>query len=257
MYDFANILFSGPCNARCPFCIGRQIDPALNEPNLDVFPPRNLDRFLSLVRGYGIRQVVVTGTNTDPQLYRHERKLLAVLRGELPTGTRISLHTNGLLALEMMEILNLYDRVSLSIPALEPEIYRRMMGVSKMPAMGAILARASVPIKVSCVVTDDNRGAIPEFLAGCQAAGVGRVVLRKLMGEARSWGELILGGGLGLVRRGMFRNNPVYDCGGMEVTLWDFATSRCRSINVFSSGDISDAYLLTATRPGGGGQLFA
>jgi molybdenum cofactor biosynthesis enzyme MoaA len=185
MYDFANILFSGPCNARCPFCIGRQIDPALNVPNLDIFPPRNLDRFLGLVRGYGIRQVVVTGTNTDPQLYHHEHKLLALLRGELPAGTSISLHTNGLLALDKMETLNCYDRVSLSIPSLDPQIYRRMMGASRMPAMEDILQRARVPIKVSCLVNDENGATIPDFLAGCWAAGAGRVVLRKLMGEVR------------------------------------------------------------------------
>ena len=46
MFDFANILFSGRCNARCPFCIGRQVDPRLNEDNLDEFPPRELDRLL-------------------------------------------------------------------------------------------------------------------------------------------------------------------------------------------------------------------
>jgi len=47
MYDFANILFSSsgsqPCNARCPYCIGRQIDPRLNADNLSLYPPRNLD----------------------------------------------------------------------------------------------------------------------------------------------------------------------------------------------------------------------
>ena len=45
-YDFANLLFAGPCNARCPFCIGRQIDPRLSVNNLREFPPRNLDRFV-------------------------------------------------------------------------------------------------------------------------------------------------------------------------------------------------------------------
>ena len=38
MYDFANLLFSGgedhPCNARCWFCIGKQIGPRLEQNNL-------------------------------------------------------------------------------------------------------------------------------------------------------------------------------------------------------------------------------
>ena len=44
-FDFANLLFSGPCNACCPTCIGKQIDPRLNTNNLDEYPPRNLERF--------------------------------------------------------------------------------------------------------------------------------------------------------------------------------------------------------------------
>jgi hypothetical protein len=34
-YDFANVLFAEPCNLRCPTCIGRQVDPALNRDNWD------------------------------------------------------------------------------------------------------------------------------------------------------------------------------------------------------------------------------
>jgi MoaA/NifB/PqqE/SkfB family radical SAM enzyme len=248
MYDFANILFSGPCNARCPFCIGRQIDPALNVPNLDQFPPRNLDRLLTLVRSYGIHQVVVTGTDTDPQLYRHELALLALLRSQLPSRTQISLHTNGLLALAKIDVLNRYDRVSLSIPSLDPQIYRRMMGVTTMPDLDAILEHIQVPVKISCPVGSDNGPTTARFLASCRDAGVARVVLRKLMGERRPWSALIPWTELGLEHRGSYRHNPVYVYEGMEVTLWDFQASRCRSLNLFASGDISDAYLLTSAR---------
>ena len=66
MFDFANILLSGRCNACCPCCIGRQIDPRLNLDHLGEYPPRNFAKFIELIRQVGIRQVVVTGTNTDP-----------------------------------------------------------------------------------------------------------------------------------------------------------------------------------------------
>ncbi|NJN98138.1 MAG: radical SAM protein [Anaerolineales bacterium] len=82
-YDFANILFAGPCNLRCPYCIGRQINPALNRNNLNEFPLRNLDGFVALIRQHGVTEVVFTGTTTDPQLYRHEARLLAWLRERL------------------------------------------------------------------------------------------------------------------------------------------------------------------------------
>ena len=143
MADFANILFSGRCNARCPFCIGRQLDPRLNVDNLDQYPPRNLSRFLEMIRQQNVRQVVLTGTNTDPQLYRYEESLLAFLRGALPAETRFSLHTNGRLALRKIRVFNAYDRVSLSIPSFDPEIYRQVMGVSGVPAVAEILRQAN------------------------------------------------------------------------------------------------------------------
>jgi MoaA/NifB/PqqE/SkfB family radical SAM enzyme len=251
MADFANILFSGRCNARCPYCIGKQIDPSLNRDNLDLYPPRNLDRFLSLIREHQVRQVVLTGTDTDPQLYRHEGRLLAHLRRVLPAGTAFSLHTNGRLALGKMALVNGYDRVAISIPSFDPEVYERMMGVPGVPDLGAILGRAKVPVKVSCVITDDNRGGVPRFLEECRSLGVRRLVLRKLMGEGRSWDGLIRLGEIGLALRSVYRGNPVYAWGDMEVTLWDFGRTESRSLNLFSSGRISTAYLLTEAHASG------
>jgi molybdenum cofactor biosynthesis enzyme MoaA len=251
MVDFANILFSGRCNARCPYCIGRQIDPSLNRDNLALYPPRNLDRFLSLIREHRVRQVILTGTNTDPQLYRHEGRLLAHLRRALPAGTALSLHTNGRLALGKMALVNGYNRVAISIPSFDPDVYERMMGVPGVPDLAAILGRATVPVKVSCVVTDDNRGDVPRFLEECCCLGVRRLVLRKLMGEQRSWDSLIRLGEIGLAFRATYRGNPVFAWGDMEVTLWDFGRTESRSLNLFSSGRISTAYLLTeALAPG-------
>jgi MoaA/NifB/PqqE/SkfB family radical SAM enzyme len=251
MVDFANILFGGRCNARCPYCIGKQIDPSLNRDNLALYPPRNLDRFLSLILEHQVRQVVLTGTNTDPQLYRHEGRLLAYLRRALPAGTAFSLHTNGRLALGKMALINAYDRVAISIPSFDADVYERMMGVSGVPDLGAILSRAKVPVKVSCVVTDDNRGDVPRFLEECHSLGVRRLVLRKLMGEGRSWHDLIRLEDVGPAFRGIYRGNPVYAWGDMEVTLWDFGRTEIRSLNLFSSGTISTAYLLTeAHAPG-------
>jgi len=244
MIDFANILFSGRCNARCPYCIGRQIDPPLNEDNLDRFPPTNLERLIAIIWQQHIRQVILTGTNTDPQLYRHEEKLLKLLREQTPQGTQLVLHTNGRLALRKIEVFNRYDRASVSFPSFNPLTYRRMMGVPNPPDLKAILQQATIPVKVSCILTDDNVGEIDEFLDRCQKLGVQRLVLRKLYGERRTW-EMLFPSHVKLDRTGDYRGNPVYCYQGMEVTLWDFQQTESTSINLFSNGLISDQYLLT------------
>ncbi|MBN1146371.1 MAG: radical SAM protein [Anaerolineales bacterium] len=244
MFDFANILFSGPCNARCPYCIGKQVDPRLKLDNLNLYPPHNLEAFIELVQRHNVRQVVFSGVDTDPQLYRHEARLLARLRRSLGPQIRFSLHTNGRLALRRMAIFNQYDRACISFPSFDPPTYRALMGVPHPPDLVEIVRQARIPVKVSCLVVERNAPQMAEFLARCQEIGVRRVVLRKLYGEKRPWRALLEMDGLGLVPAGRYRNNPVYDYNGMQVTLWDFLETESASINLFSSGLISEQYLL-------------
>ena len=243
MYDFANILFAGPCNARCPFCIGKQIDPRLSVNNLREFPPRNLDRFIALIGTHAIKQVVFTGTTTDPQLYQHEARLLDYLRARLPADTQYALHTNGRLAVKKMATFNQYDRVCISFPTFDAATYEKMMGVRRVPDLAQIVVRAQIPVKVSCVVDEHNRAEIPAFLARCHTIGIQRLVLRRLYGDTRPWDVPVE-----LALRREYRGNPVYDYHGMEVTLWNFDDCECRSLNLFSNGTLSAEYLLVEAR---------
>lgn len=237
-FDFANILFGGKCNMRCPFCIGKRVDPARTVDNLREFPPRNFERFLAMVREHNITEITLSGTTTDPQLYRHEEKLLRWLRAELPRA-RISLHTNGLMALKKMAVFNQYDRVTVSFSSFDPAIAEEITGVRKMPDLPEILHRATVPVKISAILNEHTVPRLPDFLAHCAALGVRRVALRRLFGDTREWAILP---GETPVR--YFRRNPVFDFMGMEVTVWNFGETSTRALNLFSDGTINGEYLL-------------
>ena len=251
-FDFANILFGGPCNQRCPYCIGRQLPPPLTRNNLGEYPPANLSYFAELLREYHVGQLVLTGTNTDPQLYEHEERLVHWLRERLP-GIQLSLHTNGQLALSKMDILNLYDRVTISFPSFDTGTFRAMTGARHVPDLSRIVQAARIPAKVSRVLTKRNVGQVEDYLAHCQEIGVQRLVFRRLYGDSRRWE----------VFRGMepvtfYRGNPAYAYPGLQVTYWDFAYSTSSSLNLSSDGSISSRYLLVPTerpyaaREGGG-----
>lgn len=245
MYDFANILFAGPCNRRCPFCIGKQLPDHVNVNNLNQFPPPGIEKLIEMVNREKIRQIIFTGTISDPQLYRHESRLIEMLRERLHPEAQFSVHTNGALALKKMEIFNQYDRASLSFPTFSPDTYEKMTGSRSVPDLQAILREATIPVKISCVVNEHNAGEIDFFLEECHGVGVGRVVIRKLFGDSTHASSLqwnILKN-LPVVKR--FRNNPVMDYRGMEVTYWDFDTSECQSINLYPDGTLGTSYLLT------------
>ena len=235
-YDFANILFSGQCNLRCPYCIGQSALLQEMPDNLQVFPLAGLEPFVTALQQHTVCQISLTGTNTDPQLYRYEARLIAYLRDRIP-GVKLALHTNGQLARKNMATFNLYDRATISIPSFRPETYQALTGSARMPELRAILRTARIPIKISTILTGRNADEIPEIIERCRALSISRLVLRKPYNDTRQWR---LFPHASPIRH--FGGNPVYDIDGLEVTVWDFAASTTRCLNLFSNGTISDEY---------------
>jgi hypothetical protein len=214
----------------------------VNVNNPDLYPPRGIEPFIEAVNREHIPQIVFTGTVTDPQLYRHEPRLLAMLHGRLHPGAQFSVHTNGVLALQKIDVFNLYGRACISFPSFRSETYFRLMGSRRVPDLAGILRAARIPVKVSCIVNEYNADEMDEFVPECQRIGVRRLVVRKLYGEVRHWD---IHRDLPVVRH--FKGNPVMDFRGMEVTYWDFDASGCRSIDLFADGTLGTSYLLTKT----------
>lgn len=235
--DFANILFGGPCNRRCWFCIGQELPRAFQQNNLDVYPPKGLEGFIDAVLQDGTRQIVFTGTVTDPQLYRHEARLLAYLRERLP-GRIFSVHTNGALALKKLAVFNLYDKACISFPSFDPTHYERMMGSRQVPDLGAIVSATRIPLKVSCLLSEDDD--YESFVHRCRGLGIQRIVLRRLYGDKRDWP-------MPWEPVSHYRGNPVFDVDGVEVTYWSFEDSRSTSLNLFPDGTLGTSYLLART----------
>mmetsp|Transcript_26330 Transcript_26330/g.36712 ORF Transcript_26330/g.36712 Transcript_26330/m.36712 type:complete len:309 (+) Transcript_26330:114-1040(+) len=244
-YEFGNILFGGPCNQKCPFCIGKQLPDWLTPNNLRVPPAemKNLDKFIDLMKASETKKIIFTGTRTDPQLYKYEGDLIALLRSEI-LGVHISLHTNGLLAQRKIDVFNEYDNCTISINTFEPSKFKKLHGVKSMPNLEFVMKNSKIPIKLSCVLTDDNVHDFDSYLCKCAEYGVQRLSVRHLFGESYSEKRYkFLFDGREPVRH--FRGNPVYDIEGMEVTHWTFEDFSKPSINLFSDGSISTKYLLT------------
>lgn len=242
-YDFANVLFAGPCNRHCPWCIGKQLPDTVNQSNLAVFPPEGLDAFVKEVNPHCVRDVVFTGTVTDPLLHRHERPLLDLLRERLHSDVRLFVHTNGVLALKKLDTFNAYDRACISFPSFNPDTYFQMMASGSVPNLAAIICASTIPVKVSCVVDTPNHEEIGDFLSRRAELGVTRVVLRRLFGDTRRFDVLPSHQPVA-----WFKGNPVYRVHGMVATWWDFDDARFRSLNLFADGTLGRSYRLTETR---------
>jgi molybdenum cofactor biosynthesis enzyme MoaA len=250
--DFANLLLGGRCNLRCPACIGQRLPAEERRSTLDSFPPPGLDRFLEELRAHGVRELSLSGTSTDPLLYRHHGALLGRLRAELP-GVRLSLHTNGVLALAELPLVRRYDRATVSIPSFDPRPYRRLTGSSRRPPdLARLVAAAGIPIKLSVLCVEENLPELPAIARRCQAIGIRRLVLRRPYGERAPGWEARIRGVLGietLTCRGVHGGNLVYDRGGLELTLWDFGRATLGCLSLLPSGAITSEYLLVRAAP--------
>ncbi|CAF1555051.1 unnamed protein product [Didymodactylos carnosus] len=239
-FEFGNILFSGPCNQKCPFCIGHQLIKTPN--NLRKESLENLDDFIAVMKESESSKIILTGTRTDPQLYKYEEKLLNRLRTDLP-NVHISLHTNGLLAAAKMRIFRMYDSCTISVNSFRPETYLKLHGVKQMPDLRHIINQApNVPIKLSCVLTEDNMNQVDEYLENAKVLGIKRIALRHLYGDSR---RLPINAFQHKKPIKFHQSNPVYDFDGLQVTHWIFDKTSGRSLNLFSDGTLSAEYLLT------------
>jgi len=210
--------------------------------NLRSYPLKNIDRFIQVLRDSCTNKVIMTGTRTDPQLYKHEEKLIQHIRQELP-GVHISLHTNGLLAPAKIDVFNMYDSSTISINSFRQETYHKLHGVNQMPDLRYIISNAPrVAVKLSCVLTEDNVDEVGEYLEIARSLGIRRVALRHVYGDSRRWPVLAFAQRTPVK---LHQSNPVYDLGGLEVTHWIFDKTSGHSLNLFSDGTLSAEYLLT------------
>ncbi|MFH1399898.1 MAG: radical SAM protein [Nanoarchaeota archaeon] len=239
-HDYANILFTGPCNLRCYECIGEH--PALRglPSNHDSFPPKNIDALIERVNAERIPDLAFTGTDMDPQLYRHEERLIHYVRERITGQTKLSLHTNGQLALRRIDVFNQYDKASISLHSYDPATYHAITQGRHPPDIEAILSRATIPIKLSLLITPHNIHEIEDYLARSARIGITRVVVRKLKGREDEFP---------IERKTPFAEKqpikrvfgwPVYAIHGMEVTICGFDQSTARGLYLFSDGRMED-----------------
>jgi MoaA/NifB/PqqE/SkfB family radical SAM enzyme len=240
---FANIHLSGPCNRACYFCIGQHmmaLDP-LN--NLDTFPLKNLNNFTAQLVQKGINEVNVTGSNTDPLLYKHTLQLKEYLLRYIP-NLKFGIRTNGVLALPRFDIMDLYDKGSISVTTFNEDLYVKTMGMGAPPPLTAIVKRfAPRRLKANVVLCPETvqSGDIFNTIDTCLEAGIQVVNFREPYGQPHIGDPC--GGKLALER--IHLGMPSYDYHGMEVTYWDVHYVEVESINLYANGTISSLYPIT------------
>lgn len=238
---FGNIHLSGPCNRRCYFCIGQHmmaLDPLNNLRGI----PKNIDTFIDVCNIKGVTEINLTGSNTDPSLYRNIPELRAYLLDRIP-GLTFGVRTNGVKY--SPAFWDHFDKGSISLTSMNPELYQRTMGCGDPPSMAGIRAvTKGKPIKVNIVLCPETveSGDIYSTISELAAIGFDTINLREPYGQPRVGHKLQMD----YYRRvkdifGM----PTYSIDGASVTLWDVHYVEVESVNLYANGEVSEDYPVT------------
>jgi hypothetical protein len=231
---FGNIHLSGPCNRSCYFCIGQHMMALDSLNNLDTWPLAGFGEFVGRCQSRGVITVYLTGTNTDPLLYRHHLELVEALSD---AGFKAGIRTNGVAW--RPSAWSLYSTASITVCSLSLHTSQRMMGGPPPDLPRILLCSSGKDIKVNVVLGPENRAEIPSMLDQFARWGVRRVNLREPYGQPHQGDPLA--GRLHEWHLGM----PVYDWCGMSVAYWDVHYCEVESVNLYANGRVSETYPIT------------
>ncbi len=240
-HKFGNIHFSGPCNRSCYFCIGQHMMALDSLNNLDTWPLKGIDEFIEQCSEWNISEINLTGSNTDPSLYKHLWELYARLNSGI-TDLRFGIRTNGI---HIPGAWELFDKVSFSIHSFDPVIYKKMMGQGRPPEIERIVHKSDgKDLKLNIVLGPENTKNL-DFLrtiARVGTAGITIVNLREPYGQPHI-GDPMLEAKFEPVSDlfGM----PQYKFGPVTVTYWDVHYVEVESVNLYANGRISTTYPIT------------
>jgi molybdenum cofactor biosynthesis enzyme MoaA len=234
---FANVHLSGPCNRSCYFCIGQHMMALDSFNSLDTWPMAGVDAFIAECKQHNLKEICLTGTNTDPGLFKHHNEFVELMHKELP-GIKLAIRTNA--AFYKPEIFALYDKASITVCSMDPEIYVKMMGQGKPPDVARIVEEnPKLDLKVNLVLGPENvtNHDYIKTLHALANAGVHRVNLREPYGQPHIGNPFEK-----YVMYGEVLGMPQYRFCGMSVVYWNVHFVEVESVNLYASGRVSVTY---------------
>jgi len=243
---FANIHFSGKCNRNCYFCIGQfmqALEPFnnLKKENLDGF-----DEFIDKCKERNITEVALTGSNTDPLLYKFIPELKRKLQDRLDLKM-FRITTNGVKILNNLEIWNLFNFASITFCSFDENINQKMMG-GKPVNINEIIKQTKFDFRInillsSCnIINNDLMITIDKLID----AGTKKINLREPYGQPNM--RLLLNNfmnqnNLKFTHKILGNDALIYK--GCEICYWDVHYTEVESINLYANGKVSDDYPIT------------
>lgn len=253
---YGEILFVGPCNLKCFYCLGHEMHKSVYESNLmrlHFSEWKNFKSWLEELREHNAPVVYLSSTNSEPLLYPYMAELIRYLQG---WGFKVGIRTNGSLDTTVCNLCD--EEISLSLQSFNPDTFKKITGVPLTFDFLANLRKIkSSNVRVSIVVNRYNKDEIFDMLDELTKFKLAYVQLRQrylyywedtsIEEDQDAINEI--GGKLyeNYKILGRYKKETLdYDYKGMKVSLWwtVFSKKAIMSSNYWTNGKITHNNLL-------------
>ena len=254
-YSFANINLLGKCNAKCFFCLGKDIACELegkNQLKTHFTEWGNFEKFLAMCKDKNISKLYLTGQTADGLQYHYLQEIVEHLKSR---DFEIGVRTNGYLAMDKLDIIKqMNGEIGYSIHTLYPEINQKIMGRNTLPDWENIIPNSGDNVRVSIVINRYNVGEVEDLIYYLSRYdNVRYIQLRRISTDTRFdfheedivvYEKFFKEFSSNYQQRSTFFGAEVFEVFGKEVNFWRTVETSCNSINYFTDGTLSDEYFV-------------
>ena len=244
---YANIHFSGKCNRNCYFCIGQFMEDLDSENNLNLKNLTNIDKFIEECKKKNITEIALTGTNTDPLLYKHISYLKQYLQNKMEVK-KFRVTTNGVKILNNLNDWLCFDSASISFASFNKDINYKMMGGDVID-IEKIYNVTPFDFKINIVLSSYNcNDDLIETIQKLNKIGIKKINLREPYGQPNMQNvlyQLFDKHNIVWDTEKSILGNKIANINGTQVCYWDVHYTEVQSINLYASGRISYDYCIT------------
>lgn len=271
--SFANINLLGKCNVDCFFCLGKDIEDVLaphNNIKDHYLGWENFPKFINWCKDSKIKNLYITGQNTDALMYKYLKELIVFLQDTL--GFNVGIRTNGYIFEKNLEknpmlidTVNLCKAsVGVSIHTLNPETNQKIMGTKHIPDWDWILPQID-NLRVSIVFNQYNSMEIFRILNFLiQFENIRYIQIRRVSTDTRKEFHTLdqklfddfakfvkctasskVSDLIPFTIKGKFYDADTYIYKGKkEVVIWPTVATSINSYNYFTDGTVSLEYFV-------------
>ena len=250
---FANINLFGNCNVNCFFCLGKDLQnefSKFNHTKVHFSAWKNLDSFINECKINNIKNIYITGQNTDSLMYLYIDELIDYLQNE--HDFYVGVRTNGYLASKYYSTLQKCKRsVGFSIHSLDSETNYNIMRRKDIPDWNTIIPNSG-GVRINRY---NEKEVLPIIKYASSFSNVSYIQIRRVSTDHRldllnedqeAFKRLLdnIHSNSDYLRVDDFYGAPQYMMFGKKVCWWATISTSISSFNYYTDGTINKDYFV-------------